>query len=238
MRICARHAARGDPNLRAAAELAPNGRPPAPRPKSRAAPELARSGVVAERGASARELRICPQNADLRAPGAARGELERATEMRQIRVVRQRHPRASTPRAWHAMPRAATRNRGQIRQRRSGDLRPRPPDGANAAFAHSAGAPVGRLTPRTPRGGPDIATGERCPAPPGTELRGAQPAFAGRVGTVTGSPCRSRSRRAVRQHPCPCRTRPGCSSRRRSSAARRRPRGPPPWAAPGCCGTG
>ena len=31
----------------------------------------------------------------------------------------------------------------------------------------------------------------------------------------------------------------GCSSRScRSSAARRRPRGPPPWAAPGCCGTG
>jgi hypothetical protein len=55
---------------------------------------------------------------------------------------------------------------------------------------------------------------------------------------LSGSRARSRSRPAAPRHRCPCRIRPGCSSRRRSSAARRRPRGPPRSAGPGCCGTG
>ena len=89
--------------------------------------------------------------------------------------------------------------------------------------------------------GPDTTTGEWCPAPlswstpgaPGLRRRGTRCSR-----PPSGSRARSRSRPAAPRHRCPCRTRRGCSSRRRSSAARRRPRGPPPWAGPGCCGTG
>ncbi len=127
--------------------------------------------------------------------------------------------------------------------------RPRPP-GRAAAPRRASGARhrcsvvrrrgASRACTRTPRNAgrgrpPPRENGVR---PRRAELRGARPAVAGRAACVTGSRARSRSRPAAPRHRCPCRTRPGCSSRRRSSAARRRPRGPPPWAGPGCCGTG
>jgi hypothetical protein len=90
------------------------------------------------------------------------------------------------------------------------------------------------------RTGPVTSTGERCPAPFRSIGHPAPRAVAPGAGLLlpSGSRARSRSRPAAPRRRCRCRTRRGCSSRRRSSAARRRPRGPPPWAGPGCCGTG
>lgn len=95
--------------------------------------------------------------------------------------------------------------------------RPSPPGMRNGAGHHH-----GRVV-----SGPVLGTSgaPRRPSPAGS-------------GLPSGSRARSRSRPAAPRHRCRCRTRRGCSSRRRSSAAHRRPRGPPPWAEPGCCGTG
>ena len=110
-----------------------------------------------------------------------------------------------------------------------------------------SGRPARRPLRRDDQGHPDAWcwssepggawTRERGRAPP--RERGDRPrSFGSSFGRTSGSRDRSRSRPAEPRRRCPCRTRRGCSSRRRSSAARRRPRGPPRWAAPGCCGTG
>ena len=181
----------------------------------------------------------------------------------QARYVRQAVRRLA---AGTRTPRGPPRGGGRLRRRDGGALGTRTPERARVArhdarvrAPHRAASRTRTSWPPGRRTGPATATGERCPAPSVDFTCGfacsaaasilrtcVRPCFGppGRPSHVradappSGSRGRSRSRPAAPRHRCPCRTRPGCSSRRRSSAARRRPRGPPRWAGPGCCGTG